>query len=206
VQHWKQHKQLCGVSVLSDEYPAQTIADLQKAFPELHVIDGSHEKFSSIPAWVNKLEADPSQILVILRRRGAANVSHSEGVFRTFGLGVVDPVNQMSATSALSISSTMLVFHRDNYYHLAKHSFDVMCAFLRRRIQPLTDSMEKECQICFEKLPAEFIHRVACTTCTFSVCNNCVAAIVKTNGSQGYVCPGCRAEIPIGLYESKCAQ
>jgi len=133
--HWKQHKKLCkSSSVQPDEYPADTLDKLRKAFPEHTVIDASDVTMSSLLGRVPELQADPKKMLVALRRRSAAHAVPANALFQFYGLPVFSPDDPAAVVSHLSKSSAILVFHKDEYYHMCVRPLDVLVRFLRRRI------------------------------------------------------------------------
>lgn len=189
--HWNKHKHMCGQLGLPEEYPASTLDDLRKAFPQHNIIDGSDVTFASVVGWVATLEADPAKVLVVLRRRSASHVTPTDHLFQMMAPAAL--------VSSMGCSSAILVFHKDDYYHMSKQPFDVLERFLRRRIvgeQPPAG----DCPVCFEHMPALHAHRVECTNCGMRVCNVCVAGIIEKSGGERYTCPGCRDQPPIACY------
>ena len=200
--HWQQHKKVCGKMHLPEEYPPSTLDDLRAAFPQHTVIDGSNVKLTELPTWVDKLEADPKQMLVVIRKRSATHVTPTDALFQAFGHGPPSPDDPAALVSALHVSSAILVFHKDDYYHLSKQPLDSLVRFLRRRI---TDEQQPagDCPVCHEAMPDSFTHRVECTECGMRVCNTCVAGIIQSRNDKQYMCPGCRDQPEIVLYEER---
>jgi hypothetical protein len=206
VADWrKRHKQQCGKLELPDEYPQHTLQELQTAFPAHTVIDGWDVTLASLPDWVSRLEADPSLLLVVIRRRSASHVTPSDRLFQVFASGPPNPDDPTALTSSLSVCSAILVFHKDDYYHMSKQPFDYLYRFLKRRIVD-AQAPATECPICMEPMPAYHAHRVLCTTCGLEVCNMCVAGIMEKSAKMHFTCPGCRDETPIKLFAMQAAQ
>ncbi len=179
--------------IVQEEYPDSTLDELRKAFPEHTVIDGAAVTVPSIPSWVEKLEKNPTHLLVVLRRRNTS----SDKLFRMFGVGPqTDPTGVIGA---LGSTSAILVFHKDDYYHLAAEPIPVLVRFLRRRVEG-EQNKDKDCAICFETMPTEYAHRIECTTCGFRVCNSCVVRIMDKAEDKRYECPQCRDKPEIKIY------
>ncbi len=194
---YKIHKAVCGFAQLPEEYPPNTLDELRKAFPKHTIIDGSDVTFHSLPSWVDKLEKNPTHLLVVLRRRSATRVTPSDQLFQYFGIGPhTDPTG---VVSALATSSAILVFHKDDYYHLIVQPMPVLVRFIRRRVEG-EQEIDKDCPVCFETLPLVYAHRVECTTCGMCVCDKCVVGIMERDKDRRYECPGCRDKPEIKLY------
>jgi hypothetical protein len=58
----------------SFEYPPETLQALTRAFPAHTILDGSNVTYASIPEWVQRLEANPSHLLVVLRRKSTSSI------------------------------------------------------------------------------------------------------------------------------------
>jgi hypothetical protein len=200
--HFKQHKKVCGWRELPEEYPQSTLDDLRAAFPHHTVIDGADVTLSSLLGWVEQLQKDATKMLVVIRKRSATHVTPSDLLFQTFGVGPPAPEDPTALISALGVSSAIMVFHKDVYYHLSKQPLPVLIRFLRRRI---TTSSEQEpagdCPVCLQPLAENHAHRIECTDCGMRVCNTCVAGIIQSRPDKRYMCPGCRDQPKVVLYE-----
>lgn len=190
---WKTHKKACKRLPADNEYPANTLDEIRKAFHEYTVIDGCDVTLASLHAWVDKLVQNPSMLLVVLRRRNTP----SEVLFETFG--ICPETDPTGGFSALGHTSAILVFHKDDYYHTPAHPLPVLFRFLRHRVSDAQDR-EKDCLVCFEVLPDEYAHRVDCVYCGFQVCNRCVVGIIERAADRRYECPQCRDKPDIQLY------
>ena len=116
-------------------------------------------------------------------------------LFQQFGIAPeTDPTG---VVSHLGSSSAILVFHKDDYYHLAFEPMDVLIRFLRRRLENKSDT---DCPICFEPLPIDYAHRLECTTCGMAVCDGCVVKIMNRDENKQYECPQCRDRPQVTVY------
>jgi hypothetical protein len=201
IAHFRQgHKLTCKTKEqLTYEYPASTLDDLRRAFPQHTIIDGSAVTLQSLPDWVDKLEANPMHLLVVLRRRSASCVTPSDKLFQLMGHGASDELSGVG--SSLAVAAAILVFHKDDYYHLCVEPLPKLVRFLRRHVDEHAEGVASDCPVCFENLPLEYTHRMECTTCGMRVCGPCVVSIKERAKGHEYVCPGCRDKPAIKLYE-----
>jgi hypothetical protein len=191
---WGAHRLQAAAAAF--EYPPETLQALARAFPAHTIIDGSNVAFESLPEWVARLEANPSHLLVVLRRKSTP----SDHLFQMMGIGADSP--DAEVVTALSASSAILVFHKDDYYHLPLHPLPTLVAFLRRQMG--TDqNTARECMVCCDVMPVHTTHRLACAECgTSDVCNTCVMRIKDQAGNGAYACPQCRSRPGIILVET----
>lgn len=201
IAHFRQsHKLECKSNQqLTYEYPASTLDDLRRAFPQHTIIDGSEVTLQSLYEWVPKLEANPMHLLVVLRRRSASCVTPSDKLFQLMAIGANDEPSGVA--TALSVAAAIVVFHKDDFYHLCVEPLPTLVRFLRRRVGEHADSVAKDCPVCSKTLPLQYTLRLECTTCGMRVCSQCVISIKEATKDHEFVCPGCGDKPAIKLYE-----
>jgi hypothetical protein len=195
--HYATHKADC---CYEDEYPRRTLERLTAAFPHFTVRDGAKLLVADILPLLDELERQPTHMVVVLRRRGNPR---SEQLFRFFARGATREEDLVA--TAMSVSSSILVFHKDAYHHMPTRPFDELARFIRHRVTEAQPDAT-QCRVCQAALPAQFCHRMVCHGCGCdSVCGACVLSIRDGRADKCYACPQCGAQPVVANYsEANC--